>query len=129
MNKPNAETAAKMLRLVNLSTYQGRITYLAISFLCQTGATFGETARLKVGDVYANGKTKKWIRLRHQVPQCTMLVRPAAQKTVRLALEVQAQAGLPPDAAAPLFRTPGGRAFTAEQLASLFHLYREAAES
>jgi hypothetical protein len=129
MNKPNAEITTKMLQLVNLSTYHGQITYLAISFLCQTGATFGETARLKIGDVFANGKTKKWVRLRHQVPQCTMLVRPAAQKTIRLALDVQAQHGYTPEPAAPLFRTPGGKAFTADQLASLFQLYREAAES
>ena len=129
MNKPNAETATKMLQLVNLTTYNGQITYLAISFLCQTGATFGETARLKVGDVFANGKAKKWVRLRHQVPQCTMLVRPAARKTVKLAIEIQAQHGFPPDAVAPLFRTSSGKAFTADQLASLFQLYREAAES
>ena len=51
MNKPNQQTATKMLQLVDLSTYQGRITYLAIAFLCQTGATFAEAARLTIGDV------------------------------------------------------------------------------
>lgn len=129
MEKPAAETATKMLELIDLTTYQGRITYLAISFLCQTGATFGEAARLRVGDVYANGRPRKWVRLRWQVPQCTMLLRSAARKTVKLALEVQAEQGLTPDYSAPLFRTPGGKAFTAEQLASLFWMYRQAAES
>lgn len=35
MNKPSQQTANKMLQLVDLSTYQGRITYLAISFLAR----------------------------------------------------------------------------------------------
>ena len=129
MKKPTAETAEKMLKLIDLTTYQGRITYLAISFLCQTGVTIGEAVRLKVGDVYAHGQAKKWVRLRAQMPQCTMLLRPVARKTVKLALEVQAQHGLLPHHAAPLFRTPGGKAFTTEQLASLFWMYREAAET
>ena len=129
MKNLDAETAAKMLNLIDLTTYQGRITYLAISFLCQTGATIGETVRLKVGDVYAHGQPKKWVRLRAQMPQCSMLLRPAARKLVKLALEVQAQQGLLPHFAAPLFCTPGGKAFTAEQLASLFWMYREAADT
>jgi integrase len=129
MKNLDAETAAKMLKLIDLTTYQGRITYLAISFLCQTGATIGETARLKVGDVYAHGQTRKWVRLRTQMPQCTMLLRPATRKLVKLALDVQAQQGLLPHHAAPLFCTPWGKAFTTEQLASLFWIYREAAET
>jgi integrase len=128
MKKPTAELTTKMLSLIDLTTYQGRITYLAISFLCQTGATVGETARLKVGDVYSHGRPKKWVRLRAQMPQCTMLLRPAAQKTVKLALEVQAHQGLLPHYAAPLFPTPGGKAFTEEQMGSLFWMYQEAAE-
>lgn len=128
MKKPTTETATRMLSLIDLTTYQGRITYLAISFLCQTGATIGETARLKVGDVYDQGRAKKWVQLRAQMPQCTMLLRPAARKTVKLALEVQAKQGLLVHRSAPLFATPGGRAFTADQLGSLFWMYREAAE-
>lgn len=128
MTKPTAEVTARMLSLIDLTTYQGRITYLALSFLCQTGATVGETARLKVGDVYSHGQPRRWVRLRAQMPQCTMLLRPAARKTVKLALEVQAGHGLPAHYSAPLFPTPSGNAFTAEQLGSLFWMYREAAE-
>ena len=129
MNKPNQQNAIKMLQLVDLSTYQGRITYLAIAFLSQTGATFAEVARLTIGDVCALGRPKKWIRIAANTPlSCTMLVGPAARKTVKLALEVQTQHGLLPYPAAPLFRTPSGKAFTADQLASIFAMYRQAAE-
>ena len=129
MTKPNQQTATKMLQLVDLSTYQGRITYLAISFLCQTGATFAEAARLTIGDVYSYGRPKKWVRIPADTPlSCTMLVGPAARKTIKLVLEVQAQHGLVPYRSAPLFPTPTGKSFTADQLASLFQLYREAAE-
>ena len=55
MNKVTAETAAKMMELVDRSTYQGRITYLAIAFLQQTGLGFSELARLRVRDVYQLG--------------------------------------------------------------------------
>ena len=130
MNKPNQQTATKMLQLVDLSTYQGRITYLAISFLCQTGATFAEAARLTVGDVYSYGRPKKWVRTPADTPlSCTMLVSPAARKTVKLVLEVQSQHGRVPYRSGPLFPTPAGKPFTADQLASLFQLYREAAET
>jgi hypothetical protein len=129
MNKPNQQTAIKMLQLVDLSTYQGRITYLAIAFLSQTGATFAEVARLTVSDVYAFGRPKKWVRIKADTAlSCTMLVGPTAQKTVKLALEVQSQHGLVPYPAAPLFRTPSGKAFTAKQLASIFAMYRQAAK-
>lgn len=130
MNKPNQQTATKMLQLVNLSTYQGRITYLAISFLCQTGATFAEAARLTIGDVYSYGRPKKWVRIPADTPlSCTMLVGPAARKTVKLVLEVQAQHGLIPYRSAPLFPTPTGKPFTPDDLASIFAMYRQAAES
>ncbi len=129
MNKPNQQTATKMLQLVDLSTYQGRITYLAIAFLCQTGATFSEVARLTIGDVYSYGRPMKWVRIPSDTPlSCTMLVSPAARKTVKLALEVQGQHGLIPYRTAPLFPTPSGNAFTADQLASIFAMYRQAAE-
>jgi hypothetical protein len=59
MNKLNQQTATKMLQLVDLSTYEGRITYLAILFLCQTGATFAEASRLTIGDVYSFGRPNK----------------------------------------------------------------------
>ena len=130
MNKPNQQTATKMLQLVDLSTYQGRITYLAISFLCQTGATFAEAARLTIGDVYSYGRPKKWVRIPADTPlSCTMLVGPAARKTIKLVLEVQAQHGLVQYRSTPLFPTPTGKPFTADQLATLFQLYLEAAET
>ena len=127
MKKLTAEEAARMLSLIDLTTYQGRITYLALSFLCQTGATVGEKVRLKVADVCFQGRPKKWVRLSEQMPQCTVLLRPAARKTVKLALEVQAQQGLSAHCWAPLFPTPSGNAFTVEQLGSLAWMYREAA--
>lgn len=130
MNKPNQQTATKMLQLVDLSTYQGRITYLAISFLCQTGATFAEAARLTIGDVYSYGRPKKWVRIPADTPlSCTMLVSPAARKTIKLVLEVQGQHGLIPYSWAPLFATPTGNPFTPDQLASIFAMYCQAAES
>jgi hypothetical protein len=129
MNKPNQQTANKMLQLVDLSTYQGRITYLAISFLCQTGATFAEAARLTIGDVYSFGRPKKWVRIPAETPlSCSMLVSPAARKTIKLVLEVQVQHGLVPYPAASLFRMPSGKPFTSDQLASIFAMYRQAAE-
>lgn len=129
MNKPNQQTATKMLQLVDLSSYQGRITYLAISFLCQTGAKFAEAARLTVGDVYSFGRPKKWVRIPAEMPHpCTMLVSPAARKTIKLVLEVQGQQGLAPRPAASLFRTASCKPFTADQLASIFAMYRQAAE-
>ena len=129
MNKPNPQTANTMLQLVDLSTYQGRITYLAISFLCQTGATFAETARLTIGDVYSFGRPKKWVRVPTDTPlSCTMLVSPAARKTIKLVLEVQGQHGLATYPAAPLFRMPSGKPFTSDQIASIFAMYRQAAE-
>lgn len=101
-----------------------------ISFLCQTGATFTEASRLTIGDVYSYGRPKKWVRMPAATPlSCTMLVSPAARKTIRLVLEVRSQQGLVPYQSAPLFATPTGTPFTADQLASLFWMYRQAADS
>lgn len=127
MKRLTAETATKMQKLANLSTYQGRITYLVIAFICQTGATYGEAARLLVGEACAHGRPKKYARLL-TMPKCAILLNPAAQKTVKLVLEVQGQHGLIPHPVAPLFRMHSGRAFTADQLASLLWMYRQAAE-
>ena len=53
---------------------------------------------------------------------------PAARKTIKLVLEVQGQHGLAPYPGAPLFRMPSGKPFTSDQLASIFAMYRQAAE-
>ena len=84
---------------------------------------------LTIGDVYSFGRPKKWVRVPTDTPlSCTMLVSPAARKIIKLVLEVQGQHGLAPYPAAPLFRAPSGKAFISDQLASIFAMYRQAAE-
>jgi hypothetical protein len=58
-----------------------------------------------------------------------MLVSPAARKTIKLVLEVQSQHGLFPYHSSALFPAPTGKPFTADELASMFWRYRQAAES
>jgi integrase len=128
MNKITAETAAKMMTLVDRSTYQGRITYLAIAFLSQTGLGLGELARLKVRDVYQLGIVR--ISLQAGIGSLERIVPLSndARQTVAAILKAQACQGLQPYPWSPLIRTPGGWPFSPDQLARLLWLYREAAE-
>ncbi len=135
MNQPSKdlepvrrETAAKMLKIVNVTSYQGKITYLAIAFLYHTRAGFSEIAPLTIGDVYRCDGVKKSVQLGTEARSRTLILNDKAQKLIVTILEVQAAHGLSPIATAPLFRTTMGKAFTVEQLASLFWLYQEAAE-
>ena len=127
MNKVTTETAAKMMELVDKSTYQGRITYLAIAFLQQTGLGFSQIARLRVRDVYQLGV----VRISVQVgfaDERIVRVNETARRIVTDILKAQVCQGLQPYAWCPLFRTPSGGPFSRDQLARLFWLYREAAE-
>jgi len=59
MPKVTTETAQKMLQLINVTTYQGKLTYLMIGFLYQTRAGFSEIVSLTIGDVYRHGRAKQ----------------------------------------------------------------------
>lgn len=127
MNKVTTETAAKMMDLVDRSTYQGRITYLAIAFLQQTGLGFSEIARLRVRDVYQLGVVRISVQVGFAGERIVRLNEPA-RRIVADIMKAQACQGLQPYAWCPLFRTPGGGHFGPDQLARLFWIYREAAE-
>ena len=130
MPKVTTETAQKMLQLINVSTYQGRLTYLVIGFLYQTRAGFSEIVSLTIGDVYHHGRAKKAMAIGEGPRQRTQLLDDQARKIIDDLVVLQVQRGHRPGSDAPLFRKPGsGQAFTAEQLASIFWLYQEAAES
>jgi integrase len=127
MNKVTAETAAKMMALVDKTTYQGRITHLAIALLQQTGLGFAELSLLRIRDVYRLGI----VRISVQVGFGDERIVPLNEKArglVAAILKAQASQGLQPYPWCPLFRTPSGRPFSRDELASLFWLYREAAE-
>lgn len=129
MNKVTAETAAKMMKLVDRSTYYGRITYLAFAFLQQTGLGFGDLARLRVRDVYQLGIVRISLQAGIGRDERIVPLKDKARQTVAAILKAQACQGLQPYPWSPLMRTPGGRPFTPNELARLFWLYREAAEN
>ena len=129
MNKVTAETAAKMMKLVDRSTYYGRITYLAIAFLQRTGLGFGDLACLRVRDVYQLGIVRISLQAGVGSGERIVPLSDRARHTVAAILKAQACQGLQPFPWSPLLRTPGGRAFTPHELARLFWLYREAAEN
>lgn len=128
MNKITAEMAARMMMLIDRSTYHGRITYLAIAFLNQTGLSFSEIARLKVRDVYQLGVARISLQAVSGSRERIVPLNDQARQTVAAILKAQACQGLQPFAWSPLLRTPGGRPFTPGELAGLFWLYREAVE-
>ena len=127
MNKVTAETAAKMMELVDRSTYQGRITYLAIAFLQQTGLGFREVARLRIRDVYQLGVVRIMVQVRFPNERIVPLDERARHPVADI-LKAQVCQGQQPYAWCPLFRTPSGGPFSRDQLARLFWIYREAAE-
>lgn len=128
MNKATKATAEKMLQIVKVKDFQGKMTYLIFAFLYHTRAGFSEIAPLKVGDVYRLGHAKKSLTLGTGGRERTLLLNQGARTLIEATLEVQFQQGFQPTAEAPLFRLTSGMAFTADQLARLFWFYREAAE-
>ena len=128
-NELTPESAAKMMTLVDRSTYYGRITYLAIAFLHQTGLSFRELARLRVRDVYRLGIVRISLQAGAGSAERVVPLSDKARQTVAAILKAQACQGLQPFPWSPLLRTPGGRPFTPDELARLFWLYREAAEN
>lgn len=128
MNKVTAETAAKMMELVDRTTYQGRVIYLAIAFLQQTGLGLEEVTRLRVRDVYQLGVVRISMQAGSGTKERTVPLSDGARQTVSELLKAQVRQGLQPYPWCYLFRAPSGRPITAYQLASLFWLYREAAE-
>ncbi len=129
MHKATTKTTRKMLQIVNVNTYQGKLTYLMISFLYQTQTGFDEIVSLAIGDVYHHGRVKKAMIVGEGTERRTHLLDVRTRQIIGGLVELQAHHGLKPTAEAPLFRTPSGKAFTAEQLASIFWLYQEAAEA
>lgn len=129
MSKITGEVAARMLEVVDRTTNQGRITYLAIAFMFETRLAFSEAVRLTVQDVYRLGIVRKSFQVGHGPREKTVLLTETARETVAKILTTQHNQGLPPFPWAPLLRTPAGVAFTGDQLARLFWIYREAAEA
>lgn len=128
MNKASKATAEKMLQIVRVKDFQGKMTYLVFAFLYHTRTRFSEIAPLKVGDVYHLGHPKKSVTLGTEGRTRTLLLNKGARTLIEATLETQFQQGFQPTADAPLFRFTCGKAFTAEQLARLFRFYRQAAE-
>jgi site-specific recombinase XerD len=129
MPKVTTETAQKMLQLIKVTTYQGKLTYLMIGFLYQTRTGFSEIVSLTVGDVYRNGRAKKTMIVGEGPRQRTQILDDQARKIIDDLVVLQVQRGHRPSSDAPIFRKPhSGKAFTAEQMASIFWLYQEAAE-
>lgn len=127
MNKVTAETAAKMMELVARTTYQGRITYLAIALLHQTGLGFAELSWLRILDVYQLGIVRISVQVGFGDERIVGL-NEKARGLVAAILKAQVSQGLQPYPWCPLFRAPSGRPFSRDELASLFWLYREVAE-
>jgi site-specific recombinase XerD len=129
MRKATTETAKKMLEIVDVSTDQGKLTWLMICLLHQTRAGFSEIASLTVGDVYQHGRARKAVTLGEGARRRTQILDDKTRQVVDGLVLLQLKQGHQPRPAAPLFRTASGRAFKAEEMASLFWLYQEAVES
>ena len=126
MTPATTETAKKMLKLVNVTTDQGKLTWLMIAFLHDTKASFIEIASLRVGDVYRHGAARKSVTLGEGPRQRTVILGPRLRDVVKALVLLPA---VPVDQDQPLFRFSNGQKLTAYQMASLFWLYQEAAES
>ena len=127
MSKATTETAKKMLQLVNIKNEQGKLTWLMIAFLHDTRASFIEIASLRVADVYRHGAARKSVTLGEGPRQRTVILGPRLRDVVTALVLLPAQSlQITPDS--PLFRFSSGYELTAEQMASLFWLYQEAAE-
>ena len=127
MTKVTTETAKKMLQLVNIKTDQGKLTWLMIAFLHDTRASFIEIASLRVADVYRHGAARKSVTLGEGPRQRTVILGPRLRDVVTALVLLPAQS-LQIMSDSPLFRFSSGYELTAEQMASLFWLYQEAAE-
>lgn len=124
MHKINSETAARMLELIRTSTYQGKVTFLLFGFMLKTDASPNEAARATFDDVYKNGQPRKAITLGEGARRRSLLVDEGLRKTIEALWLVQVHQGFVPSVQSPLFRAWSGRAFTAEELASVLWLYQ-----
>ena len=75
-------TAVKMLQLINVTIYQGKLTYLMIGFLYQTRTGFSEIVSLTIGDVYRHGCAKKAVSIGQGPRQRTQILDEHARKTI-----------------------------------------------
>ena len=116
-----------MLALVNSSTYHGKLIYLMIRFLGQTGASAGEAASLTIGDIRLGHQVKKAFDLGQGPRQRTQIIDSRLRKTLDALLLQQVCQGLRLQNDSPLFRTASDKALTADQMGRLFWLYQEAA--
>ena len=99
-----------------------------IAFLHDTRASFIEIASLCVGDVYSNGVARKSVTLGEGSRQRIVIMGPRMRDVVKALVLLPAQSlKITPES--PLFRFSSGYKLTADQMASLFWLYQEAAES
>ena len=128
MSKATTETAKKMLQLIDLTTDHGKLTWLMIAFLHDTRASFHECASLRISDVYRYGTARKSVTLGQGLRQRTVILGPRMRDVVK-ALVLLPAPTVPVNQNQPLFRLSNGRKLTAYQMASLFWLYQEAAES
>ena len=127
MNKVTPETAAKMMEIADRTTYHGRIAYLAIAFLQETGLGFSDLSRLRIRDVYQLGVVRISLQVDPDNERVMPLSDQARQMVVSI-LKAQGDQGLQTFPWSHLFRMPSGRPFGREELAKLFWFYREAAE-
>ena len=128
MSKVTTETAKKMLQLVKIKNEQGKLIWLMIAFLHDTRASFIEIASLRVADVYRHGAARKSVTLGEGPRQRTVILGPRLRDVVKALVLLPAQSlQITPES--PLFRFSSGYKLTAYQMASLFWLYQEAAES
>ena len=116
------------MELVDKTTYQGRITYLVIAFLQQTGLGFRDIAHLRIRDVYQLGIVRISVQVGYGGYQRILPLNEKARNIVADILKAQACYGLQPFTWCHLFRMPSGRPFDPHQLAALFWLYLEAAQ-
>ena len=128
MHKATTETARKMLQLVRLDTNHGKLTWLMIAFLHNTRASFIEIASLRIGDVYRHGAPRQSVTLGEGQRQRTVILGPKMRQVVEALVLLPIGQGHRHDPDLPLFRLRSGHPFEADQMASIFWLYQEAAE-
>jgi len=127
MHSAISETTTKMLAVVNCGNYHGKLIYLMIRFLDQTGASSAEAASLTIGDIRLDHQVKKAFGLGQGPRQRTQIIDSRLRKTLDALLLQQVCQGLRLQDDSPLFRTASDKALTADQMACLLWLYQEAA--
>lgn len=130
MRKATTETALKMLQLVDIGTYQGKLTWLMIAFLYQTRARFSEVSSLTVGDVYHHGRAKKSVTLGAGPLRRIQILDNKTRQLIETLVLLQLQKKHQSNPESPLFRLPStGKAWAPEEMSAIFWLYQEAAET